>query len=130
MEAQRILRLEKGHIIVGQDTDGLTNPFEAGLGRMVRMDKPFFIGQRSLAILKRRGNRQQLIGFTLNAARRTGHSTLAESHLAIRDGDIIGRITSVAHSATLGRTIGLALLAPVCRRRQHRAVARRRRRTA
>ena len=31
-----------------QDTDGLTNPFEAGLGWAVRMDKPFFVGQRSL----------------------------------------------------------------------------------
>ncbi len=31
VEAQRLLRLEKGHIIVGQDTDGLTNPFEANM---------------------------------------------------------------------------------------------------
>ena len=29
VEAQRVLRLEKGHLIVGQDTDGLTDPFEA-----------------------------------------------------------------------------------------------------
>ena len=38
VEAQRRLRLEKGHIIVGQDTDGLTNPWEAehGLGRQAR----------------------------------------------------------------------------------------------
>jgi sarcosine oxidase subunit alpha len=109
VEAQRILRLEKGHVIVGQDTDGVTNPFEAGLGRMARLEKPFFIGQRSLAILKARGNRQQLIGFTLETP---GESPLAESHLAVRDGHIAGRITSVAHSTTLGRTIGLALLSP------------------
>ena len=32
VEAQRILRLEKGHFIVGQDTDGLTRPFAVGLG--------------------------------------------------------------------------------------------------
>jgi sarcosine oxidase, subunit alpha len=107
VEAQRILRLEKGHIIVGQDTDGVTNPFEAGLGRMLRMDKAFFNGQRSLLVLQRRGDRQQLIGFTLDA-----QTSLAESHLAIHAGDIVGRITSVAWSATLGRTIGLALLAP------------------
>ena len=30
VEAQRLLRLEKGHMIVGQDTDGLTTPLEAG----------------------------------------------------------------------------------------------------
>ena len=32
VEAQRVMRLEKGHIIVGQDTDGLTHPYEAALG--------------------------------------------------------------------------------------------------
>ncbi len=108
VEAQRILRLEKGHIIVGQDTDGVTNPFEAGLARMLRMNKPFFVGQRSLTALQKRGDRQQLIGFTIASAQ----VPLAESHLAIHNGDIVGRITSVAYSAALGRTIGLALLAP------------------
>ena len=113
VEAQRILRLEKGHIIVGQDTDGVTNPFEAGLGRMVRKDKGFFIGQRSLSILEKRGDRQRLIGFSLNTPQaHRSDSTLAESNLAIQDGHIVGRITSIAHSATLGRTIGLALLTP------------------
>jgi len=92
---------------VGQDPDGVTNPFEAGLARMVRMDKPFFIGQRSLQALQRRGGQQQLIGFTI--ATRT---PLAESHLAIHAGSIIGRITSIAWSETLGRTVGLALLSP------------------
>jgi sarcosine oxidase subunit alpha len=108
VEAQRILRLEKGHIIVGQDTDGLTNLFEAGLARMLRMNKSFFVGQRSLQALQRRGDRQQLVGFTIDAA----GVPLEESHLAIHAGEIAGRITSVAYSATLGRTIGLALLAP------------------
>jgi sarcosine oxidase subunit alpha len=108
VEAQRILRLEKGHLIIGQDTDGVTNPFEAGLGRMLRMDKPFFIGQRSLAILKRRGERQRLIGFVLENPR----APLAEAHLAIEDGGIAGRITSIAWSEALQKTIGLALLAP------------------
>jgi sarcosine oxidase subunit alpha len=108
VEAQRILRLEKGHVIIGQDTDGLTNPFEAGLGRMAQLDKPFFIGQRSLAILRKRGPRQQLIGFRLEAAR----APLAECHLAIDGGNIAGRITSIAWSETLQKTIGLALLTP------------------
>ena len=70
VEAQRVLRLEKGHVIVGQDTDGVTNPSRSGPGRMVKEDKPFFVGQRSLAALRRRGTRQQLIGFTLDGCRR------------------------------------------------------------
>ncbi len=43
VEAQRLLRLEKGHLIVGQDTDGLTTPREAGLAWAVKMDKPFLL---------------------------------------------------------------------------------------
>ncbi len=35
-------------MIVGQDTDGLTNPLEIGAEWALRMSKPFFIGQRSL----------------------------------------------------------------------------------
>jgi sarcosine oxidase subunit alpha len=108
VEAQRILRLEKGHLIIGQDTDGVTNPHEAGLGAMIRDDKPFFVGQRSLAALRRRGNRQQLVGFELadNAA------PVLECHLVIEQGQIAGRVTSVTLSPALGRKIGLAYVWP------------------
>ena len=71
------------------------------------MNKPFFNGQRSLQALQRRGDRQQLAGFSI-----AGQPPLKEAHLAIHAGDIVGRITSVAYSPTLGRTIGLALLVP------------------
>jgi sarcosine oxidase subunit alpha len=112
VEAQRVLRLEKGHAIVAQDTDNLTNPFEAGLGWAVRMGKPFFVGQRSLRIHVRRGARQKLVGFELTDPRAASGSPLTESNLLLYHGNIAGRITSVAHSPTLGRTIGLAMAAP------------------
>jgi len=108
VEAQRVLRLEKGHFIVGQDTDGLTNPFEARADWAVRMTKPFFIGQRSLRILQRRGPRQLLVGFEIPQA----VPSLKESHLAIDAGEIAGRITSIAYSSVLGKTIGLAMVKP------------------
>jgi sarcosine oxidase subunit alpha len=107
VEAQRVLRLEKGHAIIAQDTDNLTDPFEAGLGFAVRRDKPFFVGKRSLEILEKRGARQKLVGFAL-----ADDAPVLESHLLIHDGDIAGRVTSVARSPTLGRTIGLAMAAP------------------
>src|SRR6202008_1407073 len=47
VEAQRVLRLEKGHIIVSQDTDGLTNPLEADMPWALAKTKPFFVGGRS-----------------------------------------------------------------------------------
>ena len=109
VEAQRMLRLEKAHIIVSQDTDGLTNPLEIGADWAVKMDKPFFIGQRSLAIIAKNARRQQLVGFALEPGR---HAGIRECHLVIRGGDIAGRVTSVGQSPTLGRTIGLALVTP------------------
>jgi sarcosine oxidase, subunit alpha len=108
VEAQRLLRLEKGHAIVAQDTDALTNPFEANLGWAVRMGKPFFVGQRSLRIHRARGARQQLVGFELTGL----HAPIHESNLLIEAGEIAGRVTSIARSPTLGRTIGLAMAAP------------------
>ncbi|MDX1347411.1 MAG: glycine cleavage T C-terminal barrel domain-containing protein [Thiomicrorhabdus chilensis] len=109
VEAQRLLRLEKGHIIVGQDTDGLMNPFEAGMPWSVHLKKPFFIGKPSLAKLKSLQKRK-LVGFELlvePSVSASGESPL-ESNLIIEAGDIAGRVTSVAWSPNLDKTIGLA----------------------
>jgi sarcosine oxidase, subunit alpha len=108
VEAQRVLRLEKGHVIVGQDTDGLTTPLDAGLDWALKMDKPFFVGQRSLRIVSARPRRQVLVGFTLPPEAPVPE----ECHLVIHDGQIAGRVTSVARSALLGRTVGLAYVTP------------------
>jgi sarcosine oxidase subunit alpha len=108
VEAQRLLRLEKGHFIVGQDTDGLTDPFEANAAWAVALQKPFFVGQRSLKILRTRGPRQTLVGIELLDPAHLPQ----ECHLVIEKGAIAGRVTSVAHSRTLGKAIGLAMLAP------------------
>jgi sarcosine oxidase subunit alpha len=108
VEAQRVLRLEKGHFIVGQDTDGLTDPHEASAMWAVAMKKPFFIGQRSLRILQARGPRQKLVGIELAAPA----PLPKECHLIIEAGAIAGRVTSVTHSRALNKSIGLAMLSP------------------
>ncbi|OLP20380.1 aminomethyltransferase [Leptolyngbya sp. 'hensonii'] len=110
VEAQRRLRLEKGHLIVGQDTDGLTTPWEANLNWAVKLDKPFFIGQRSLQIVKSRSLRQQLVGFQMD--RHFSGNPPQECHLVIEGNDIAGRVTSIAFSSALQRYIGLAYLKP------------------
>ncbi|CAN5757424.1 2Fe-2S iron-sulfur cluster-binding protein [soil metagenome] len=51
LEAQRILRLEKQHILIGQDTDAESDPYEVGLGWIVNADTQDFLGKRSLADL-------------------------------------------------------------------------------
>ena len=111
VEAQRLLRLEKGHIIIGQDTDGLTLPHEAALGWAVSRKKPFFIGKRPLEIQVERGITKRLIGFSIPARRhhRRHHKNLPhECNLVMHEGAIDGRVTSIAYSPTLDRVIGLA----------------------
>ena len=110
VEAQRLLRLEKGHIIIGQDTDGLTTPLEGGMEWAVKMTKPFFVGQRSLAAVAKKPRKQQLVGIALPQ----GHAGAVpqECHLIIADGEIAGRVTSMAWSPSVGRHIGLALVRP------------------
>ena len=108
VEAQRLLRLEKGHLIVSQDTDGLTDPFEAHLGWAVKLDKRFFVGKRSLQIIGRREPRRRLVGFELPP----DAPAPQENHLIVEDGRIVGRVTSIGRSGALGRTIGLAYVPP------------------
>jgi sarcosine oxidase subunit alpha len=110
VEAQRLLRLEKGHLILGQDTDGLTTPFDVNMDWAVAMDKPFFVGQRSLKAIAALPRRQQQVPFMLPA----GFQGTApqECHLVIEGGQIAGRVTSIAYSPTLSRHIGLAFVRP------------------
>lgn len=110
VEAQRLLRLEKGHIIIGQDTDGLTTPLEAAMEWAVKMDKPFFVGQRSLRIISKKKPKSKLTGFVIDAPEDA--SVPKECHLIIRDGEMAGRVTSIAWSPVLGRHIGLAFATP------------------
>jgi len=62
VEAQRIMRLEKGHFIVGQDTDALTGAFSAGLAGLVKLDKADFAGKPELVWQKERGDELSLVG--------------------------------------------------------------------
>jgi len=109
VEAQRILRLEKGHLIVGQDTDGLTTPRDAALNWAVKMQKPRFIGKPAIAFTAQREPSRQLVGFRLQDS---NGPVPRESHLVVRDSEIVGRVTSVVHSKQLNAIIGLAYVAP------------------
>lgn len=110
VEAQRRLRLEKGHLIIGQDTDGLTTPIQANLAWAVKLDKPFFIGQRSLQAIAKHPIKQILVGFMLDSGFKG--TAPQECHLIIDQDEIAGRITSIGFSPTLQRYIGLAYVKP------------------
>lgn len=108
VEAQRHLRLEKGHIIVGQDTDGLTFPHEVGLDGLIGRDKPFFVGQRAIAVQASTGLKRRLVGFRLPL----DSPVPPECVLIVKGGRIAGRVTSAARSDACGAVIGLAYVDP------------------
>ena len=103
LEAQRVLRLEKKHIIVGQDTDVVSNPLEGDMEWIVKFDKEDFIGKAGLLAVQERGYRDRLVGFVM----RDGE--VAEDGTAVVvEGRPVGRVTSSRYSGVLGRGFGLA----------------------
>ena len=107
LEASRILRLEKGHILIGQDTDALTSPHELGFGWAISKTKPFFIGKRALEMRQRLGPTRRLAALSFLE----GAGVPGESCLVLKDGYPVGHVTSSAHSPTLGHGIALAFVA-------------------
>ena len=109
VEAQRILRLEKGHLIVGQDTDGLTGAYGAGLDWAVKLDKEDFAGKPELVWQSERDDYHRLVGLQPH----DGSVVPPEaSQIVEGENEMVGRITSSRMSPTLGRSICLALVAP------------------
>lgn len=100
--ARDILRMEAGMMLCGQDMDTGTNPFEAGLGWLVDLEKGDFIGKSALLEIKRRGVKRKLIGFQMK------DREIARSGYAIfHSGHEVGKVTSGGHAPTLGVNIGL-----------------------
>jgi sarcosine oxidase subunit alpha len=107
LEAQRILRLEKQHVIVGQDTDSESNVLGANMPWLVKLDKPDFVGKWALEHVRARGPAEILVGFDM-----PGRLVPPEGAQVVERGTPAGRVTSARFSERLGRTIGLAWLAP------------------
>ncbi len=105
LEAQRVLRLEKGHIIVSQDTDAATDPLDAGMRWAVRFDKPDFIGRGGLVANRERTNleKQKLVGFVMQ-----DRFVPEDGQPIVEAGQPVGRVTSSRFSPTLKKGFGLA----------------------
>ena len=109
VEAQRILRLEKGHFIVGQDTDGLSQGFGFGVDRAIKMDKTDFVGKPELAWQAERNDYPHLVAIQTEDPRLV---PVESCQILAPDGAIQGRITSSRMSPTLGRSICLGQVDP------------------
>ncbi len=109
LEAQRVLRLEKGHIIIGQDTDAMTFPHEVDMAWAVAKRKPFFVGGRSIELRLRQPMKRKLVGFAIDDP---ALPMPGESNIVLRAEEIVGFVTSVVRSPALDKVIGLAYAHP------------------
>jgi sarcosine oxidase subunit alpha len=106
LEPQRILRLEKGHPIVGHDTDSESNLHESAMPWLVNDDKEFeWVGKWATRQVAEGGLRWMLVGFESP----TGAMPVEGGQVVV-DGRPSGRVTSVRRSAELGKVIGLAIV--------------------
>jgi glycine cleavage system aminomethyltransferase T len=95
------LRLEKGYRLWGQDIHTEHDPFEAGLGFAVRMDKGEFQGRSALEAILERGSTHKLACMTFDDP-----SVVAMGKEPIRaDGDVVAYVTSAAYGYSIGRGI-------------------------
>lgn len=103
--ARDTLRLEMKYALYGNDIDESTNPFEAGLGWIVKLDKGEFVGRDALAAIRERGPTRKLVGFRLHERGfpRPGYEVRL-------DGDTVGEVRSGTMSPTLGYGIGTCYL--------------------
>lgn len=98
-------RLEKGYLYWSGDIGPDHNPYEAGLGFCVALDKGPFIGRDALRTLKAEGPRRRLVSLTLD-----GFVPLLGSEPVSSGGKVIGSVTSCGYGYTVGRTIAFAYL--------------------
>jgi aminomethyltransferase len=101
--ARDTLRLEAGMPLYGNELDRETNPFEANLGRVVKLDKGEFVGRAALQAVQQQGPRRKLIGLrmTEKAVPRHGYPVLGGDRR-------VGVVTSGTASPTLGDRIAMA----------------------
>jgi aminomethyltransferase len=107
LAARDTLRLEAGMPLYGNELGPDVTPFEAGLGRVVKFDKPGdFVGRAALSERSSAGPRRVLVGLTLQSRRVARHG-----YPVFANGREAGTVTSGAPSPTLGRPIAMAYLA-------------------
>ncbi|CAN5656951.1 glycine cleavage system aminomethyltransferase GcvT [soil metagenome] len=108
--ARDTLRLEAGMPLYGNELDRQTTPFDAGLGRVVKLDKVVdFVGRNALERAAASGPSRQLVGLRLEGRSVARHGNAV--HRRAED-EPIGVVTSGAPSPTLGMPIAMAYLPP------------------
>ncbi|MCP4725224.1 MAG: glycine cleavage system aminomethyltransferase GcvT [bacterium] len=100
--ARDSLRLEKNMCLYGNDITQDTNPIEAGLGWITKLDANNFIGKEELLAVKKAVPKRKLVSFIAE-----GRAVPRHGYNIIHDGDTVGEVTSGGFSPTLSKGIGM-----------------------
>ena len=104
-----IRRIEGGMLSYHADADINTNPYEIGLGRLVNLDiDANFIGKEALNKINTNGIKRKQVGVILDCKPLTGPNT--NFWKIIKNGNVVGKITSAVHSPRLKKNIALAMI--------------------
>ena len=104
-----IRRIEGGMLSYHADADINTNPYEIGLGRLVNLDiDANFIGKEALNKINTDGIKRKQVGVILDCKPLTGPNT--NFWKIIKNGNVVGKITSAVHSPRLKKNIALAMV--------------------
>ena len=110
IEAWMRLRLEKGYLHLGSDTNGRTTPLDVGMAGVVAKRADDFIGKRSLSLaFATSPDREQLVGLTTEGPLQVGGRILPPGRTSAPS-PTEGYVTSACFSPAVGQWIGLALL--------------------
>ncbi len=101
--ARDTLRLEMGFCLYGNDIDNSTNPLEAGLGWITKLDKGEFLGREALRTVKEQGLKRKLVGFVIDDEK----SFPRHGYEVRREGAVTGCVTSGTVYPVLEKGIGL-----------------------
>jgi 4-methylaminobutanoate oxidase (formaldehyde-forming) len=96
-------RLEKGFRHYGHDITCEDHVREAGLGCAVNTDKPDFIGRGAVLDKKESGLENRLLQFKLTES----EPLLFHNETILRDGEVVGYLSSGSYGHTLGAAVGL-----------------------
>jgi 4-methylaminobutanoate oxidase (formaldehyde-forming) len=99
------LRLEKGYAYWSAEVTPDTNPYEAGLGFAVALDKGDFLGREALAAIRTEGPKRKLATLTVE-----GFAPLIGGEAILADADVVGTTTSAGYGYTVEKTIALGYL--------------------
>lgn len=102
LAARDTLRLEACLCLYGNDIDETTNPLEAGLGWVVKLERGDFVGRDALLEIQKTGVTRRLVGIEM-----TGRGIARHGYSILVGSEVVGEVTSGSPGPTVGKNIAL-----------------------